>query len=158
MINFVFNNKNSFEDMNCIVVGQLTLPIVREEIELIEIEGRKGGSLTERTGNYPALVIGTKLRLVNMEDYKIKIRELTKWLNDIEDNRLYFIDNPMKCYKVKYVEFTEIQGRNTQEANFSVKFICNPFIYYTNEQMQVVEKNGDNIYNDGFIADRKSVV
>ena len=75
MINFVFNNKNSFEDMDCIVVGQLTLPIVREEIELIEIEGRKGGSLTEKTGNYKDLIIPMKLKLVNMEDYKIKRSE-----------------------------------------------------------------------------------
>lgn len=148
--NFIFNNRDCYEDMKCIVIGQITLPTVSEDIELIEVEGRRSGSLKIRTNNFKDLKFSLKLRLINMEDYKIKIRELTEWFENIKDERLFFLDNPLKCYKVKYVRFSDITGRNIQEANFQVEFICNPFMYYTNTH-EIEVSNNDIVYNEGYI-------
>lgn len=148
MLKFVFNNKNSFDDMDCTIVGEVEYPLVAQDKESITIEGRKSGSLTKLTGNYKDLTVSLKLKLIDMKDYKAKVDRIQKWLESISNNKLYFSDNQTKCYLVKYVNFTTITPKNGYQANFEIEFICEPFMAFTNEKIQIV-KNGQKLMNYG---------
>lgn len=150
MIKFIFNNKNSFDDMDCTVVGAITYPFIKEDINIIEVEGRKAGSLTEKTGNYQDLKLSITLKLINLKNYygfNIRIQD---WLENIKNNKLYFIDNPSKSYIVKTVDYTDITPSGGYEAKYKITFICEPFLKLTREEKNIINK-GDKIYNGGYI-------
>ena len=150
MYKFIFNNKNSYEDMKSVVVGAINFPMIREKTELIPIAGRKEGSLAIKTGEYDDLKLTLPMKLIDttrLEGLKVEIQE---WLEDIKDNKLYFMDNPMKCYKVKTVEYKEITPKMGYQANYTITFICEPFIKSTMERYKTIAK-GARIENFGFI-------
>ncbi len=147
---FIFNNKNSFEDMKIGIIGNSIRVKPKEKIEKEEIEGRKLGSLVYKTGNYEDIILSRKLRLLTFEDYEEETFKIVNWFTNIEDNRLIFKDYPQKCYKVKYVEFGDFEDYRGGNVDFEVKFICEPFIYSSiDEEIEVT--NRELILNDGFL-------
>lgn len=150
MIKFIFNNKNSFDDMDCIVVGTISYPFIKEDVEFIEVEGRKAGSLTEKTGNFTDLKLSMTLKLVNMKNYNGSSSRIQEWLESIKNNKLYFVDNPSKSYIVKTVNYTDITPVGGYEAKFKVTFVCEPFLKLTRET-KIEIKKGDKVYNGGYI-------
>lgn len=150
MIKFIFNNKNSFEDMKCLVVGQVSLPLIQEVVENIEVEGRKQGSLTKKTGNYKDITIKMTLKFIEMQEFNKYKQRIQDWLTNVTDNKLYFEDNKNKCYIVKNVNLSAITPKNGYQATFDVEFICEPFLKETNQDFIQVNK-GDKIINLGYI-------
>lgn len=148
MNNFNFNRKNSFYDMKLGIVGSVTLPIIKETTEIIEVENRSTGSLTIKTGHYKDVEISLKLKLLDTTNYKDKIRQLNEYFEEIKDNRLWFYDYPQKCYRVKYVEFENIEKAHRKYGLFTINFICEPFMYLSKEN-SVIISNGDKIANIG---------
>ena len=105
---FYFNN-NSSESFKVILSDFPELPFVQEEIKTVEVGG-KDGTLTKRTGRYKDLTISLECELLDIENYNEAIRNINNWLSEIEDNRLFFLDNPSKCYKVKKVTTGNIKN------------------------------------------------
>lgn len=148
MNKFYFNQRNSFYDMDLGIVGSVSLPIIREDIENIEVENRREGSLTLKTGNYPDLKWSLNLKLLKTDNYKERIYQLNKWFTHIKDNRLYFEDYPQKCYKVKDIKFKDIDKQHRLFAIFSIDLICEPFMYLTRED-SITVSNGMKVNNIG---------
>lgn len=157
MIKFIFNNKNSFDDMDCIVVGTISYPFIKEEVEIIAVEGRKAGSLTEKTGNYKDLELTMTLKLIDLDDFEGKNIRIQDWLENITDNKLYFINNPSKSYIVKTVNYIDITPSGGYEAKFNVTFVCEPFLKSTREYPIEININGDNIINYGYIESEPTI-
>lgn len=148
MNNLYFNNKSSYDDFDLVIVNSINYPFIAENIETVEVDGRKDGNLTIKTGNYKDININVNFRIINIENYKNKIRNITMWLTNIKNNILYFDDYREKSYKVKYCNITNISDSNFNTANFQVNFVCDPYIYKNNEE-ELIIKNNSEIYYDG---------
>ena len=148
MIKFVFNNKNSFEDMNCVVVGQIDYPIMNDEYEFINIIGRKQGSLKKKKNEYQDKKIKMNLRLFKFNEVFFDKKDIIKWLKNVEDDKLFFMDEPNFCYKVKDVKITNFVPKNNVQIEFGVEFTCEPFMYKARDEVVKI-KNGEDVYNDG---------
>lgn len=148
MNNFVFNRRNSFEDMGLIILKGISRQATYEEIESVEVEGRIQGSLTIKTESYKDIEVVRTVRIPTFEEYTVKSAEINKWLNEIEDNRLYFEDEPNKCYTVKYVKTLVYNDENRLYTDLTITFVCEPFMRVTNE-FEMIVANNENIYNDG---------
>lgn len=150
MNNLYFNNKSAFDDFDLVVVNAIEYPFVQEIIEKVDIEGNKNGYLTIKTGQYQNMKISVTFRLIKMDNYKNRMREINLWLNDIEDNCLFFDDYREKCYKVKVCNINPIKDLNFTSADFSVEFELFPFVFKNDEYYQTVENNSE-IYYEGDI-------
>lgn len=144
---FIFNNKNSLEDMNLGIVGNSIRPRPQEVTEVEEVDGRKQGALVYKTGGYKDLVIKRKLRLLKFDNYEVATLKIMDWLINIEDNRLIDKDYKEKCYKVKYVTVSDFEDYRGGNVDFDVTFYCEPFLFNTNEPYIEV-LNGDFVFSD----------
>lgn len=145
---FYFNN-NSSESFKVILSDFPELPFVQEEIKSLEVGG-KDGTLTKRTGKYKDLLISLECELLDIENYNEAIRNINNWLSEIEDNRLFFLDNPSKCYKVKKVTTGNIKNELNIYGAFTIEFTCYPFIYST-EEYEIEISNNSEFYYSGDI-------
>ena len=145
---FYFNN-NSSESFKVILSDFPELPFVQEEIKSVEVGG-KDGTLTKRTGKYKDLLISLECELLDIENYNEAIRNINNWLSEIEDNRLFFLDNPSKCYKVKKVTTGNIKNELNIYGAFTIEFTCYPFIYST-EEYEIEISNKSEFYYSGDI-------
>lgn len=143
-----FNNKNSFLDFGLIVVNAIEYPFIAKQYERVEVIGREDGYLTELSGYGTGLDITVNFRLIDASNYNHKIRKITEWLSNINDNKLYFSDYKEKFYKVKYVTLSKIKDSNFKTADFTATFNLHPNIYLNNEEEEVVRNNSE-IYYDG---------
>ena len=153
MANFTFNNKHNFDDMDCIIVNPIKIPVAKENIDYESVEGRKG-ALTIKTGTYEDITITIDLQVNYINeyetDYKEKVQAISEWLYSIGDNKLVFDDNIEKCYMVKGVDISEFEDYKKFYSRFTVKFICEPFAKYINENTVEITK-GYNIFNHGSV-------
>ena len=145
---FYFNN-NSSESFKVILSDFPELPFVQEEIKSVEVGG-KDGTLTKRTVKYKDLLISLECELLDIDNYNEAIRNINNWLNDIEDNRLFFLDNPSKCYKVKKVTTGNIKNELNIYGTFTIEFTCYPFVYST-EEYEIEISNNSEFYYSGDI-------
>ena len=152
-----FNNKEAYKDLNLLIMNAIEYPFIKEEKEVVEVNGRNEGSLTIATGNYKDLVIPVTFKMYKTDNYKNRIREITMWLTDIRDNILSFEDYREKCYKVKKIDISNIYDVNFTSAIFTINFICNPFIYRSREIPIVVNNNSD-LYYDGDIKAEPNII
>lgn len=127
MNNLYFNNKDLKKDFNCYMLAGYSYPIASEDVEDIIVEGNNFGSLTYRTGNYKDLQFSCNIRSVDMKDYTEKIAIIEEFINNIEDNRLYFKEMSYKCLRVKRVYSGNYIKNNNHSFDFSLNFICEPF-------------------------------
>jgi len=139
--NMYFNNKDLYRDFNCFVEGGIEYPLVTEEIEDIQVPNNPLGTLTRRTGNYSDLELSLKIRIVDMYNWKEKLRYIKKWFTNIEDNRLYFEYNLQKCLRVKRVIVDRPAKFNNSYVSVPVKFICQPFYFNVNESFIDIYNN-----------------
>lgn len=150
MNNLYFNNKSAFDDFDLVIVNAIEYPFVQEIIEKVDIEGNRNGYLTIKTGQYQDMKISVTFRLIKMDNYKNRMREINLWLNDIGDNCLFFDDYREKCYKVKVCNINPIKDLNFTSADFGVEFELFPFVFKNDEYYQTVENNSE-IYYEGDI-------
>ena len=134
---FIFNNKKS-TDLDIYMLKGFETPYPTEIIESQEVEGRRNGTLTDKTGNYNDIIFDVNCRMMIKGDRNYKTKELFKWINNIEDNRIYFKNNLDKCYKVKYCNITSIK-EESHSIDFTINFRCNPFFYDTYFKNLIVE-------------------
>ena len=73
---------------------------------------------------YAEKEISLECELLDIENYNEAIRNINNWLNDIEDNRLFFLNNPSKCYKVKKVTTGNIKNELHIYGAFTIEFTC----------------------------------
>lgn len=152
---FYFNN-NSSESFGVILSDFPELPFVQEEIKSVEVGG-KDGTLTKRTGKYKDLTLSLECELLDIENYNEAIRNINNWLNYIEDNRLFFMDNPSKCYKVKRVTVGSIKNELNIYGAFTIEFTCYPFIYST-EEYEIEVNNNSEFYYSGDIETYPQII
>lgn len=148
MNNLYFNKKSALEDYDLIIVNAIEYPFVTKKIETVYVEGNRNGTLTIENEEYEDLSISVTFRLIKMDNYKNRMRDINFWLSNIEDSRLFFEDYREKCYKVKYCSINNIKDVHFNSADFTVVFNLFPYIY-KNEEFPTIVSNNSNIYYDG---------
>lgn len=155
-----FNKKDIYEDFKILLKEEIHIPPNTEEKETKEIKGRNG-SLTKRLGSYKD--INVQLTFVipaqDVLDISNVIDGVVDWLDidNIEDNRLIFASNPYRYYRVKSVDYGDIEKQATLCGDFKVNFTLEPFCYDVEEkEITLTEattiKNKGNVYSQPFIT------
>lgn len=156
METIIFNNKNALEDLNIWIAKEYVLPFVIEEEEETPIEGRSG-TLTTKLGTFPNLNIPLELILIDITDYRSKVRKINKWLTEIEDNKLIFSSYKERCLKVKKVSTKDIEKDILKCGNFTANFLCEPFFYNPSEYQETINNN-TTIFNDGDLESQPNLL
>lgn len=146
-----FNRLNCYEDLSCILLTGYDIPVTCEDIENINVDNRRQGSLTIKTGNYKDLELNLTFRLVNYINLGENIKKIINWISDIKDNRLYFSNRVDKVYLVKNAVISNFKNDNKLFQEFSINFICEPFMAFPVELIEEVNNNSM-ILNKGDIV------
>lgn len=136
----LYFNENRSLNLNLYLEKYPSIPITNEEYEEIQVEGRSG-SLIINKGTYPDKKITFTFTILSPQ-IDIDFERIYEWLTEIEDNRLIF-GREDRCYKVKKVNFKDIQKQFRTIGEFDVTFLCEPFT-------QDLEKTVHEITSSGF--------
>lgn len=148
MYNIIFNNKVD-KDLGIKIIKRPNIPAPKRRYREIQIEGRDG-KLYEDLETYDDIEIDVQYNFIS-EDYNATMREIKKWINNVEDNRLKFSDDLEFFYIVKKVTIETNERVIKRLGKFTIKFTCKPFSYLESglNPIEVV----DTIYNDGYMAE-----
>lgn len=155
MINEVtFNNVNFWEELGVVLKDPPSYPIPAEIKEQVKVKGANG-SLTESTGYFNDLELKLSFRKLTtfgepqykqINAFKYKINTIFNNVPTTQSN-LIFSEVPNKYYKVKSCKVGAVTKISQYEYDFEVDFICDPFLYNTNERKVTeagsIEYSGD---------------
>lgn len=151
MVNsLVFNNKDSYKDLDLLFVEIPAVPISIENTENISIEGRNG-TLTRKLGTFNDKVIKVQFRLNTKDErYYRKIDEIILWLTNISNKNLTFSFDKERKYIVKSVTGVEnIQRQLEWYGDFEVQFMCDSFKYPIFDDTIITTQKTIVLYNNG---------
>lgn len=153
----IFNNKNSLIDMNLKIIKRPNIPLPERNYEEIPIEG-KDGVLVEDLGTYSDIKIDVEFNFINRQNIYNQIRQIIFWLSNINDNQLFFEDDPDFYYKVKMVNYSDIERQLKVKGSFKITFICEAFRYYKNNKIITITTKPFEIYSPEFAYDSKPII
>ncbi len=124
-----FNNKNS-DELNLYVVKRPNIPSPKRRYEEVEIDGRNG-KLYRDKGTYEEIEISIDFNfcVVSPEEWNMKLREIKKWINNIENKKLKLSDDLSYFYKVNKVVLSDVERVLRRIGKFKLTFTCDPFMY-----------------------------
>lgn len=136
----IFNNKDSLKDLGIGVASLPSIPFSLEDIKEYKIQGRNG-SLIRKYGTYQDRKIVFDLVVINYSDSAKAYNTISKWLYEIEDNKLFY-DKEDVYFKVKNISIDGLQKKAFYgEGLFKVTFIVEPFLYYKENQEIEITSN-----------------
>lgn len=115
------------------------------------IEGRDE-TVTVKSKTLKNIEIPVSYNFINREDFIKKTRLIKKWINEINDNKLIFSDDPDMYYKVKYCKLQVIERTRKKKGSFEVTFVCSPFIYYKSGDNEIINPNV--LYNPSYLISK----
>lgn len=142
----LYFNGNRSLNLNLYLEKYPSIPITNEEYEEIQVEGRSG-SLIINKGTYPDKKITFTFTILSPQ-IDIDFERIYEWLTEIEDNRLIF-GREDRCYKVKKVNFKDIQKQFRTIGEFDVTFLCEPFTQDLEKTVHEITSSGYKIYYNG---------
>ena len=141
MITYInFNNNNSLNDFDLVIVDMENIPIPNEVIEY-------DNGYTIRTGEYEPIEIPIIFRSKNAKsiiDNKINIID---WLTSIDDNKLIFSFMSDKYYIVKNITIENIVRNYNRYNTIETVFLLEPFKYEIESPIYL--SNSTNLYYQG---------
>ena len=148
MKQLVFNNIIS-SDLGIVVVEGSPEILTQEVYKKIDVEGRNG-SLIVNQGYYKD--IEKKFLLTTVEHFEEDeipdmIQKVKDWLFNIEDSRLLY-SHPDRYNIVKKVVTGDIKTSLEEYGDFEVTFICEPFYYAVEYEIESKETEMT-LYNYG---------
>lgn len=124
-----FNNKNS-DELNLYVVKRPNIPSPKRRYEEIDIDGRDG-KLYRDKGTYEEIEISIDFNFCveSPEEWNMKLREVKKWISNIENKKLKLSDDLSYFYKVNKVVLSDTERILRRIGKFTLTFSCDPFMY-----------------------------
>lgn len=121
-----FNNKNSYNDFELVIVGTITRPSTNANYETIPVLGRRGSLNIFQ--NYNDNEITVNFGFKNIENLTSKKSNILAWLNSRKCTDLIISDDESVFYKVNKVSISGFDGNNIK--NFKCTFTVDPFIFF----------------------------
>lgn len=144
---YILFNEISDLDLGLKSIKRPNFPSLKKRYEEYPVDGKDG--MDYEFLGYEDRYLTVEYNFIEKKDIHNKVRLITKWLNNITDNKLVLSDNPEYFYLVKKIEYDDIERSLKVLGKFNVTFTLEPFAYQfsTNEEIEL--KNNDEIYNDG---------
>ena len=146
MYHIIFNNKNSYKDLDLRIVKRPNIPAPVKNINVVEVMGRNG-DLYEDLGGYKDLNIDVEFNFKDTVNIKRTWRKIKSWLFNIEDNKLIFSDDIEFYYKVKNIALSELTINKKILGKFTVTFTCEAYSYDVAGLEFIEVKNNSILYN-----------
>lgn len=147
MFDIYFNNFLD-KDLNIKAIKRPSIPNPKRKYKTVTIEGSDGDLYIDEKC-YEDITISVDYNFIDKRNFYEKCREIKRWINKIEKNKLVFSDDPGVFYKVKKVEISDnIERIYKIIGKFTVKFICDPYTYYANGEDPIILNNNMMLYND----------
>jgi predicted phage tail component-like protein len=144
LLSIKFNNKDSYKDLELVVVGTITRPSTNSNYETITIPGRRGSLNIFQ--NYNDNEITITFGFKNLENFTRKKSNILAWINDKKCKELIISDDETIFYNVNKVSVSGLDGNNIK--NFKCTFTIEPFTFF-NEGKEMKEINEATVlYNE----------
>lgn len=143
----IFNNLNSKFDLKLSIVKRPNIPSPSKNKIAKEIPGRDG-SVYENMGGYKDIVIPIEFNFIEKNNLKERFRQIKLWINEIQDNKLIFSDDPEWFYKVVDVKLNgDFETILRRKGKFRIDFTCRGYLYNLDADEFLNINNNDNLYN-----------
>lgn len=140
-----FNNKTN-KEVGVNVKGLLPIFFTKKKYKEIEVQGRD--NLIKEDG-FLDIEIPVTFNILNHTNiYKICNRFIC-WINKIENNNLYILEDEGYFYKVKKILTNDIARDFKFLGSTDVTFICKPFKYSESGQFEQLIENNTILFNRG---------
>lgn len=141
----VFNKLNSL-DLGLKVIKRPNFPLPKHRYETFDIQDGDG-QLVEDLGTFEDVKVDVEFNFIDRDNIHIKVTKILNWLNKIDDYKLYFADDIERHYKVKMVEYTDIERQLKVKGIFTISFICEPYKYYNQNSLISITTNNYSFYS-----------
>jgi predicted phage tail component-like protein len=143
---FVLLNDISSLDLNLKVVKRPIIPSPNRNYNEIPIQGRNG-NLIEDLGTYQDIKIPIQFNFIERCNMYDAVRKIMFWLSNKNDSTLSFADDIDYFYKVKRLEYTDIERQYKIKGSFTITFVCEAFRYYKDSPNIVITSNNYSFYS-----------
>ncbi|CEN86371.1 distal tail protein Dit [Paraclostridium sordellii] len=143
----IFNNMNSKFDLRLSIVKRPNIPSTSKIKTTKQIPGRDG-LVYEEEGGYQDIVIPVEFNFIEKNNLKERFRQIKLWINEIQDNKLIFSDDPEWFYKVVDVKLNgDFETILRRKGKFRIDFTCRGYLYNLDADEFIDIHNNDNLYN-----------
>lgn len=151
MYSLIYNNRIS-SDLGISIKTRPIIPTPKKQVNSIPIPG--GETLYEDLEEYDDIEITVEFNFVFRDDLKGKFRNVRHWLLDDVSNRLFFSDDKNYFYKVKNIEISDLTTKFKVKGDFSVKFICEPYMYRVLGMQKINLNKNTTLYNSSWLPSK----
>lgn len=143
MLSLIFNNKDSYNDFELVVIGTIARPTTNPNYETINVPGRRGSLNIFQYYNDNEITVNFGFK--TKQNITLKKSDILAWLNSKICTELVISDDKSIFYKVNKVSVSGFDGDNIK--GFKCTFTIDPFVFLKegNETMEIY--NATTIYN-----------
>lgn len=150
MLDLLFNLKFLKQDIGVSIVRRSPAILANKNINVINRVGADG-DLYEDLGGRKDIIIPVECNFV-ADNPKTIFRRVKHWLNNIEDNKLIFTDDPGWFYKVVNVEIGQMEVKFKRKGEFTINFTCRGWQYSLDGDEFLEIENNTMLYNEYDLA------
>ncbi|HBI7026645.1 TPA: phage tail family protein [Clostridium perfringens] len=150
MLDLLFNLKFLKQDIGVSIVRRSPAILANKNINVINRVGADG-DLYEDLGGRKDIIIPVECNFV-ADNPKTIFRRVKHWLNNIEDNKLIFTDDPGWFYKVVNVEIGQMDVKFKRKGEFTINFTCRGWQYSLDGDEFLEIENNTMLYNEYDLA------
>ncbi|MDK0871158.1 phage tail family protein [Clostridium perfringens] len=150
MLDLLFNLKFLKQDIGVSIVRRSPAILANKNINVINRVGADG-DLYEDLGGRKDIIIPVECNFVS-DNVKEVFRRVKHWLNNIEDNKLIFTDDPGWFYKVVNVEIGQMEVKFKRKGEFTINFTCRGWQYSLDGDEFLEIENNIMLYNEYDLA------
>lgn len=150
MLDLLFNLKFLKQDIGVSIVRRSPAILANKNINVINRVGADG-DLYEDLGGRKDIIIPVECNFIS-DNPKEVFRRVKHWLNNIEDNKLIFTDDPGWFYKVVNVEIGQMEVKFKRKGEFTINFTCRGWQYSLDGDEFLEIENNTMLYNEYDLA------
>ncbi len=150
MLDLLFNLKFLKQDIGVSIVRRSPAILANKNINVINRVGADG-DLYEDLGGRKDIIIPVECNFIS-DNPKEVFRRVKHWLNNIEDNKLIFTDDPGWFYKVVNVEIGKMEVKFKRKGEFTINFTCRGWQYSLDGDEFLEIENNTMLYNEYDLA------
>lgn len=148
MIDLIFNNKSLRYDLGVSIVKRPPCENPEKNIRVDEVPGRDGSLYTD-LGGYKDIVLPVECNfLCPLGEIRSKYRLIKSWINNINDNKLIFTDDPEWYYKVVDIKLSTLEVVMKRKGHFTINFTCRAYQYAIDGNDYIELENGVILFNE----------
>lgn len=149
---YVYFNNLIDRDLGIKAVKRPSIPTPKRKYETKTIKGQDGDLYID-TGAYEDITISIEYNFHDLDNFNEKCRQIKRWINKIQENKLKFSDDLEVFYRVKKVEIKDnIERTYKVLGKFTLEFVCEPYTYYCNGEDSIALYSGITLENNYEIA------